>query len=420
MNYLILLYALLFFFVSFFKPRWALFLILAFLPSYLIRFKIYFIPFTLLELMILLLFLNFLLKRGREFFSLEFLKKSLNSLLWPILFLLLASAFSLLSAPDLRAALGIFKAYFVEPAIFLIIFVSEIKRKKDFKIIIWAFGFLIIYLSLFAFYQKITGNFIPLSQWQNPETRRVTTFFSSPNALALLLGPLLILYLGWLLQDLKDFSLNFSKIFFFNLKAIILFTGILAIIFSVSKGGWLALILASSFLLFFYFLRKKTLFILLLLLVVPLFLKYSLPFLTFENPSVQARLILWEKTFQILKERPIWGTGLSGFSYYFEPLRPKTKIEPHIYPHNFFLNFWTEIGLLGVISIIWLLLKYFQENFSLFKSKDFFQKTWGLILISAMIEILIHGLVDVPYFKNDLSLLFWTILALTLSLKKLK
>jgi hypothetical protein len=26
--------------------------------------------------------------------------------------------------------------------------------------------------------------------------------------------------------------------------------------------------------------------------------------------------------------------------------------------------------------------------------------------------LLIHGLVDVPYFKNDLSLLFWLIVAL--------
>jgi hypothetical protein len=32
--------------------------------------------------------------------------------------------------------------------------------------------------------------------------------------------------------------------------------------------------------------------------------------------------------------------------------------------------------------------------------------------MAAMVAIIIYGLVDVPYFKNDLSVLFWTILGL--------
>lgn len=33
-------------------------------------------------------------------------------------------------------------------------------------------------------------------------------------------------------------------------------------------------------------------------------------------------------------------------------------------------------------------------------------------LISAMIVIIVHGLVDVPYFKNDLAVMFWLFLAM--------
>ena len=34
----------------------------------------------------------------------------------------------------------------------------------------------------------------------------------------------------------------------------------------------------------------------------------------------------------------------------------------------------------------------------------------GIVL--AMVAIIVHGLVDVPYFKNDLALEFWTFLGL--------
>jgi hypothetical protein len=33
--------------------------------------------------------------------------------------------------------------------------------------------------------------------------------------------------------------------------------------------------------------------------------------------------------------------------------------------------------------------------------------------LPVIIAILVHGLVDVPYFKNDLAVLFWMLIALT-------
>ena len=36
--------------------------------------------------------------------------------------------------------------------------------------------------------------------------------------------------------------------------------------------------------------------------------------------------------------------------------------------------------------------------------------------MASMAALLVHGLVDVPYFKNDLALLFWIIYALGLAI----
>ncbi|PIS07344.1 hypothetical protein COT78_04275, partial [Candidatus Berkelbacteria bacterium CG10_big_fil_rev_8_21_14_0_10_43_13] len=51
--------------------------------------------------------------------------------------------------------------------------------------------------------------------------------------------------------------------------------------------------------------------------------------------------------------------------------------------------------------------------------KDFFQSLWSrrselipVCLMMAMAAILIHGLFDTTYFKNDLSSIFWLIIAL--------
>ena len=85
-----------------------------------------------------------------------------------------------------------------------------------------------------------------------------------------------------------------------------------------------------------------------------------------------------------------------------------------MYPHNIFLNFWTEIGLFGALIFFYLLAKAIFIALSLtvnYIRADRPEKYLSLGLMSALIVIIIHGLVDVPYFKNDLSAMFWVFLA---------
>jgi O-antigen ligase len=81
-------------------------------------------------------------------------------------------------------------------------------------------------------------------------------------------------------------------------------------------------------------------------------------------------------------------------------------------PHNLFLAFWLETGLLGLAGFIWLLAIFFKKLFLLFKKSNYF----ATILIMLMGYILIHGLADTTYFKNDLSVVFWLAVALGISL----
>jgi O-antigen ligase len=80
-------------------------------------------------------------------------------------------------------------------------------------------------------------------------------------------------------------------------------------------------------------------------------------------------------------------------------------MERLIYPHNIALNFWTEIGFFGMLSTVGILGYLFYLGFKIYKNDIL----WGAGLVGTLIVIVTHGLVDVPYFKNDLAMLFWII-----------
>ena len=129
---------------------------------------------------------------------------------------------------------------------------------------------------------------------------------------------------------------------------------------------------------------------------------------TFQAASGQSRLALYQCSMTLLKQNPILGTGLAGFGAAFESIRPEAYTEKLIYPHNIFLNFWTETGILGLLGVLWLCALVVRIAFEKNGGENFLRDA----CIAALLAMLVHGLVDVPYFKNDLAVLTWMILAM--------
>jgi len=163
---------------------------------------------------------------------------------------------------------------------------------------------------------------------------------------------------------------------------------------------------------------------------------------TLSDLSGQIRVQQWKETWNMLKDgRLITGAGLAGYQIAIKPYHRegifynfdndpnfrnnlvfggadyKAKhwqpTEIYLYPHNFFLNFWSETGLLGLIAILLILIKFFTD----YLRTDEARRPLYLILISVMIAIVVHGLVDVQYFKNDLSVLFWLVVGMSVVVK---
>jgi O-antigen ligase len=361
-----------------------IYIILLCLPTYLIRFTVFNIPLTVLEILILFLFLLFCIKTKLRF--------SWGSYRYIILSFIIISIIACIASADQMRALGLWKAYIIEPILFFLVFINI---KPVFHKVLFSLGLSAIFISLIGIIQYSTGYGIPVPWNIAGSEFRITSVFEYPNAVGLYLAPIMALFLG-----------NLTKIkykTYFSL--IVLLLSLSAILWSQTQGAWLAVIVSFIFLGFFT--KYKKIFI--ASLIIGVIILFAIPgfreTIMFKDTSGDVRLALWQGTANLLTHRPFFGAGLGSFPEIYEQYKMAKHTELLLYAHNIFLDFWTQFGILGLLWLIWVLLKFFINNF-----KNLSPTT--VTIMAAMVAIIIYGLVDVPYFKNDLSVLFWTILGL--------
>ncbi|MBI3495397.1 O-antigen ligase family protein [Candidatus Berkelbacteria bacterium] len=228
---------------------------------------------------------------------------------------------------------------------------------------------------------------------------------ANPNFLALFLVPIA----AFTLAQLTDLQ----KQQFILWPALLL--NFIAIVLSRSRGGILGLTLGILFVLLTRF--KKNLWgrvgIVVIVMLVVTGIYRSLPNLAATPNSGRIassnniRYEIWKTTREMLASpKPIFvGFGLGNYQQTFTEFTkdrvnyPEFIAPEALTPHNLVLALWANGGLLMVMSFIWLIVVAFK-------------KRGGLAAQSALIALLGHGLVDTPYFKNDLSVLFWIIIVL--------
>lgn len=378
-------------------PRAGLALIFGVLPTYLLRFSIAGVPTTLLELLILGVAVGFILKEQRAGTLAATLREVWNRarpVRVPVLALLAAATIGVFVAPEMRAALGVWRAYFVEPMLVGILLLAVIKTDGDRRNIFRALGLSALAVAFVALYQWRTGDGIP-PPW-NME-RRATSIFPFPNAVGLFLGPLVILFLGLFREALA--RRRFGNAAWWGTVGIL---SVLAIIAAQSEGALVGIV-AGAVVFGAVSGRRARVTTLALFTVAAAFILLSpardtvIEKLTLHDWSGTVRRSMWHETAAMLRDRPLLGAGLSGYPIALRPYHRATAIEIFQYPHNIFLTFWSETGLLGLIAFVALIAIYFRRAYA----------ARSAVLAGVMTVIVVHGLVDVPYFKNDLAVLFW-------------
>jgi len=409
------LFLLLFSYLTYTNIVYGLSIIIVLLPSYLLRFSIFGLPSTLLESMILILFFIFLIKNKRyKSINYNFKKNSFNkipkSYRYILILWLLASIVGVFINFSF-GALGIWRAYFLEPLMFFIVFIYSINNCKDKEVIIKSFVVLISYLFIIAIYQYFT-NWNLSSAYFYPNVHRLTAVFPQPNMLSLLVAPLV--------SFLFVLGLEFEKRRWYIIPAIL---GFSLLYLAKSHGALIAVFIA---LLLYFLIRKsyRKISIGLIILGIIFISITSSPFKYLNdfkeqlfNPgtdlqvtSLEIRSHLWKDSFNLVKDNYLLGTGVRSFKEAMKAYHTIDWIEIYPHSHNIFLHTWIELGLFGLIILVLFLIQIINSLKELYKKK----KSIFFPITLSWMTFIIHGLVDLPYFKNDLAILFFILLGLTI------
>lgn len=389
-------------------------------PAYFLRFKIVGIPFTALEVFIYLLFGLWLISLILKHKSVIWDKRT-KWFSYAAFLLIVGAAIGIFTSPDFfnlpsgeildakQTALGVWKGWVFAPILYFAVLTQVLKTDKDIDRILRMFVYSAALVGLVSHGFALFADGITYDL-------RLSGFYESANYLALYLVPAIMISIYFYLK--RTYPLK--RIDYLDLSALVIL--VYCLFFTQSYAGIIGVFGAIGLFTLFYLIkspkhRKKmglALVVLGLTFAVVLLTQINSPkfkqALDWQNrSSTSVRLEIYQISWNMIRENPFTGIGPGLFqanyqTKAFSVLR-RTPLEwnmPHA--HNIFLGFWLNAGLIGLVAFILILILCHQKF------------TYPLVALWA---ILIHGLFDMPFWKNDLAMIFWLIIASILILQKL-
>lgn len=364
------------------------FLTILSIPFYILRFNIGPVPTTVLEVLIYLSFLFAL-------FSGKISKVSQTAAVIASGLLVIAALLGVYLDPDKMAALGLWKAYFFDGLLLFIIALSLDEKEKSEAIdTLIACGFIAAILAIVLYVLHggtVDGRMLDLDR-------------ISPNYLAMFLTPVVWLIFGQIAKNKKG-----TWLYLPSLVAVMI-----AILATGSRG---ALVGALGGALVFAlkrigdlkgsritFAKIFVVFVVLGLISSAWFFRPTLGTHDRTGSSSNIRFYIWQTSLEIIKNKPL-GVGLSNYQKYFTELtKDRTNYLAYIAPqaltaHNLYLHLYLATTPFALILFVLLICV-----------SKFWRVEAGLV--AAIASVLIYGLVDTPFFRNDLSAFFWIVLGL--------
>ena len=396
--------------------------VLFLIPAYIFRFKVLGFPTNVFEVAVGVVFLVFITSKILRFAQND--KKDGEKVkinfgypaTWAVLFF---AAVSIFTAVDRTRAMGIFKGWFLIPALLYFVIINV---KPKIKTIVLPLFISLLVVSVWAILQKI-GTITTLfyqvgdSGFVDYIVRgRAFGPFESPNYLAMFLVPMIFATLPILSlvrrKTDKILILSFYLLPIFGLYSSHSLGGLLAfavgsvgvIIFGLVKilksrfagRGWSIVGLAFG------------------LIIVAIGFALVFSSVGHEVFDRSIRIDIYHYAITLIKSHPLLGIGLGEFQDSVRQISTGNLgfvmygLAYALHPHNLFLAFWVYTGVFGLLSFVILIGNFFY---------NLARRRGDIIILSgafaAMLAIIIHGIVDTTYFKNDLSAVFWVLIAMS-------
>lgn len=358
-------------------------------------------------------------KMRRDGQPLKLSPRRLNPMDWLVLAYVGLGALAVVWSVYTDFALTEYRTLFIEPALFYLIYrTTELSATDRQRLIVSLLiaGFLVSGISLV---QYVRGESIITAE---DASRRLAGVYGSPNNLALFLGRIIPFAFAALITAHAKKTRGFALV----LLGITAMTAIL----TQSVGGLFIGIPAALAVVLVMAWGKRGL---IGLIVVGLLVVVGFAFaasqsdrfaraLDFTQGTNFYRIRVMQSAWQAIQERPLTGLGLDQFLYAFRDsyIYPDAWPEPNLsHPHNILLDFWVRLGLGGVLLLVGFLgasVLGLRRAYQHWRNQAF----WGWVtlgIIGAMVDTLIHGLLDNSIFVADLAIVFFLMLALISSLE---
>jgi len=321
-----------------------------------------------------------------------------------VLFFLAVSLLSLATSDNLRVSLRELRTMVFEPVVFyLLIREGHLGRRK----LLWLVDALVtvgLVLSFHGLLQYVFTDDVIVAEG----VRRVRGIYGSPNNLGLLLGRVLPVAVAMAWTGRTTW-----RRWYYGGACIPI---VLCLFLTYSRGAWLLGVPGAMISLGLLGGRRSFIIALGIVLVALLSLfplagseRIASTF-QFQEGTGFLRLRLWESALHMIRDHPLSGIGLDNFLYlYPDYMLPGAEIEPNLsHPHNIILDYWTRLGILGVVSLGWLLGASYRVGRRLYRSRieaDACAVVLGLM--ASMVAFVTHGMIDSSYFVVELAFVFF-------------
>ena len=142
-----------------------------------------------------------------------------------------------------------------------------------------------------------------------------------------------------------------------------------------------------------------------------------------QDPSINTRILMWRTTFEMIKDKPIFGSGIGTFKMnYLEYQADFLQNNPDYIKysgkageaHNEYLQIWSELGIIGLGIFLLIIFVFYKLVWEFLKQeKDIKKKLTCLGLFLGINCFLIHSLFTFPLHVPTLGSTFFIIFGLT-------
>jgi O-antigen ligase len=195
---------------------------------------------------------------------------------------------------------------------------------------------------------------------------------------------------------------------------------------TVTRGAYLA---AAGGLFCIAFVRNKRLlvplivFTVILLVFAPPYVQERLrSIVDINHPENASRLMLWAAGLRIFADHPIVGVGDIDLHDLFVQYLPLQTSIPWGHEHNVPMQILVTLGSVGLIVVVAMFVKILVTEWKVYKKlkDDWLGGSFALGAVAVFVGFLIMGLTEWSFGDQEVVLLLWSTLGITLGLERVR